>query len=262
MRSPSNRPAILLPLLLALLLPAPARADADEDLFGRLFQLHLTNAAADAAMAAQAARTADSLPPGPYRSAARALQGWRLLRAGKTADARAAYAALLADPATPASLAELARRWLTRLDLEQVRAALRTAWIRDIRYPESLEQLPEPRPPLKDRWDRPWSYRVRASKRLGAEGQTYDLQSTALGADSALAPALARPWPDALPVRILSVAGANPVVTFETIPPLAPHRPALSEGKSWNGLVLVKVGPKALLLVQGDHLFLPLKPGS
>jgi hypothetical protein len=263
MRSPSKRPAILLLLLLALAAPAAA-ADPDEDVFGRLFRLHLEGATGDVAIAAQAGQAAAALPPGPYRAAARAVQGWRLLRAGKPAEAAAVYQTLLADPASPAALAELARRWLTRLDRETVRDALRKAWARDIRYPATLEALPAPQPPLTDRWNRPWSYKTRGLKLLQADAQRYDLQSAALGADSDLAAAVALPWPTDLPLRAVGLtpaANATTLVTFETVSKSPPEKPVLSEGKAWGGLMLLKVGPKALLIVHGDYVFLPLKPG-
>lgn len=263
MRLPNKRSAIL-PLLLALALPALA-ADSDEAIFGRLFRLHLATPTGHVALAAQAGQAAASLPPGPYRAAAQAVQAWRLLRAGQPAEARAVYLALSADAAAPTPLAELARRWLTRLDREEVRAALQKAWARDIRFPESLDALPPPRPPLKDRWDRPWTYKPRALKLLKADAQRYDLQSPGLGADSDLAAALDRPWPLELPIRPLGVstaAGSTPVVTFETLSKKPAEKSMVSEGKSWNGLALIKVGPHALLLSNGDYVFLPLKPGN
>jgi hypothetical protein len=260
---PSKRPAILL-LLLALAAPLAA-ADSDEDLFGRLYRLNLNTATGEAALAAQAGQTAAALPPGPYRGAAQAIQAWRLLRAGQNAPAAALYKGLLADPATPAPLAELARRWLTRLDREEVRAALQNAWTHTIRYPDTLDALPAPRPPLKDRWDRPWLYKPRTLKLLKSDAQRYDLQSTALEADSDLAPAAARPWPADLPLRpvsVASVAGSSTLVTFETVGRTPVEKPTLTEGKSWNGIALIKVGPKALLIVSGDYVHLPLNNGK
>ncbi len=263
MRSPSKRPAILL-LLLALALPVLA-ADPDEVLFGRLFRLHLNTATGDVAVADQAGQTAAALTPGTYRAAARAVQAWRLLRAGQTGEARAVYQAMLDDPATPAAPAELARRWLTRLDREDVRAALQQDWARHIRYPDTLDALPPPHPPLKDRWNSPWFYKSRSLKRLNATAQRYELQSSRLGTDSDLAAALARPWPAELPFRPLRVsaaAGSTPVVTFETLGQTPPQTMTFSEGKAWNGFVLLSVGPQALLIANGDYVFLPLKPGT
>jgi hypothetical protein len=149
-----NKRTAILPLLLALAAPVLA-ADPDEDVFGRLFRVHLNTATGDAAIAGQAAQAAAALPPGPYRAAARSVQAWRLLRAGKPADAAAVYQAMLADASTPAAFADLARRWLTRLDREEVKAALLKVWARDIRFPDSLEKLPPPPPPPHARGGRP-----------------------------------------------------------------------------------------------------------
>lgn len=254
-----NKPAAALALLLALTLGAAA-ADTEEIAAGRLF--HPSNLTNEPAALVSAAKVSPTLGPGPYRAAVRSLHGWLLLRAGKTAEAKTVYEALLADPSSPAPLAEIARRWLTRLDREQVRAALTRVWAEKIQFPDSLDALTPPLPPLRDRWNQPWRYRPQALKLLKSSAQRYELQSATLGADSDLAAAIARPWPVEAPVKVtLLTGGANTVVTLQN-KKSPPDKAMLTQGKSWEGVTLVHIGDRALLLAENDFVFFTLKPGA
>jgi hypothetical protein len=254
---------LLLACSAVLILAGSAFAwEPEEDIFGRLIRLNAQPQATDAAVIDAAGPAIATLPAGPYKSAAQSILGWRLLKAGKTADAKVVYESLLNDPAAPAPMADIARRWLTRLDREAVLAALQKEWTRTIRYPDTLESLPAPTPPLNDRWGKSWRYKTTALKRLKSDAQRVEVQSATLEADSDLTVALARPWAaeaSLRPQRIAPGVGSTVVVFQTTKTP--PETVSLSEGKSWAGATLVKVGPKALLLVEGDYVFLPLKPG-
>ena len=248
-----------------LALAAAGRAaDSEEDIAGRLFRIHANSPSNDALVCTNAAQAIASLGPGPYRAAARAIDGWHLLRTGRVTDAKAVYQALLEDSSSPPALIELAKRWLTRIDREEVRAALLKVWVKNIRFPDSLDALPAPQPPPVDRWGRAWRYKPGTLKILKSDAQRYELLSPVLGPDSDLADALRRPWPlesSARPLIVNSAPGSNPVVTFQTAGP-PQEKAMMTEGKSWMGIVLVKVGIRALIVAESDYVFFPLKPGS
>jgi hypothetical protein len=262
MRSHNNLlPALF--ILLAFAVSAQA-ADSGDDVLGALFRLHASSPSNDAAICTAAAQAVTALSPGPDRAAARTLLGWRLLRAGKPAEAKPVYQALLDDPASPPAFTQLARCWLTRLDRDEVRAALQKAWIDDIQYPSSLDGLAKPLPPMQDRWGQAWRYRPAVFKRLKTEAQRYTLESPELGADSDLAAALERPWPKEPSLRAIAVnteAGATPVVTFQTLTTPS-EKILMTEGKTSSGLALVRTGPRAMLIVEGDYAFLIPNPGN
>ncbi len=253
-------------LALAVLFAAAAvhAAESEENTLGVLFRLHAQSPSGDVAVCTAATPAVAALGPGAYRAAARALLGWRLLRSGKPAEAKPVYQALLDDPASPPAFTELARRWLTRLDREAVREALQKMWTDTILYPPSLDTLPAPLPPMRDRWGSAWRYRPVILKRLKTESQRYTLESAGLGADSDLAAALARPWPKEPSLRAVAVntdAGATPVVTFQTRQAPA-EKTLMAEGKTAGGLALVKTGARALLIVEGDYVHLVPQPGN
>ncbi len=262
MRLPNN---LLLAFILLLAGSTLARAAGPgEDTLFSLFRLHTASPSGHVAMAKAAGEAIAALPVGPYQSAARALLGWRLLQSGNPAEARSVYQSLLDDSATPPAFLELARRWLTRLDREEVRSALQKAWTGAIQYPDSLEALPKPLPPLQDRWGNAWRYRPGTLKRLKSEAQRYTLESPSLGADSDLAAALSRPWPKEPSLRAIALdtdSGATPIATFQTLK-TPPEKILMTEGKSSAGVVLVKVGAHTLLLVEGDTVFLVPNPGK
>jgi hypothetical protein len=262
MRSHNNL-LLALFILLASTLCVLAEGTGDQFL-AVLFRLHASSPSNDVAVCTAASQTIATLSPGPDRAAARTLLGWRLLRAGKPAEAKPVYQALLDDPASPPAFTQLARRWLTRLDRDEVRAALQKAWTDNIQYPSSLDSLAKPLPPMQDRWGQAWRYRPAVFKRLKTEAQRYTLESPELGADSDLAAALGRPWPKEPSLRAVAVnteAGATPVVTFQTLK-TPPEKILMTEGKASAGLALVKTGPRAMLIVEGDYVFLIPNPGN
>lgn len=262
MRSPNN---LLLALTVLLTGAASVRAaSSPEELLGALYRLNTASPSNDAALGESTVKAIATLGPGAERAAARAILGWRLLRAGKPTEAAPVYQALLDDPASPPAFTRLAGRWLTRLDREQVRAALQKAWVDDIRYPDSLDRLPKPLPPMKDRWGGAWTYHVASFKRLKSEAQRYTLESPELGADSDLATVLARPWPKEPSLRAVSVnrdAGATPVVTFQSLKDSS-SKITMTEGKNSGDFVLVKAGPRVLIVVEGDYFYLLANPGK
>jgi hypothetical protein len=206
------------------------------------------------------------LAPGPWRDAGEAFRTFALLEAGQTDKARLALEALHGSPSTAPAVAEWCKRWLTRLDREKVREALRASYRREIRFPESLAPLAaiSPPPPMTDRWGAPWRYRLSPPKRIpGITAQSYLLESPSLGRLSDLAAALAQPRPESpsiRPVGLVPQPGQTmPLVRFETIRPPV-EQAILAVRSSWKGVTLLDVGETFLLLAENDYLFVLRRP--
>jgi hypothetical protein len=154
--------------------------------------------------------------------------------------------------------AEMARRWLTRLDREQVTAALQKVYADDLEYPESLSAVsslpPEYRPPMADRWGAPWFYTPTAFKKLRTgDRQTFILESTKLGETSDLKTALALPYGAGFtfkPVKVMPSIGGKAVITFQDA---TGKVDTLSEGSAGNDLGFAYLGENVLVLSSGDY---------
>jgi hypothetical protein len=212
-------------------------------------------------------------PGDPLTSVTRGITAWHLLQSGERKPAvqvltRMASAAV---PARPDALREAAvnmgRTWLTRLDREQVKAGLKTLYLRDVEYPESLEALKslpgDIRPPLTDRWGKPWSYRLVGFRKLtGLANQKYELQARLLGRDSDLAEALQRPYAEGItlkPVKLVSAQAGRGVVQF-TPPADASGEVILAVGAREGRVVFAYMGAKLIVLSDGNHWSVQPKP--
>jgi hypothetical protein len=248
--------------------PAGAEPSPDETALHRLWLLHLATPGNHETVITACRAFETQYPESVLFPVARGLLAWRLMKDGQTADAGKALAAL-SDPRRStfdAPAAEMARRWLTRLDVETVRAALRVHYQKQIAYPSSLDDLVlpknHPRPPKTDRWDQPWKYEAAGLQHIaGTPGQTYRLQSLTLGAHSDLASALQRPYAGTLKVRAVQTIpgkdGGHPSVSFE----LAGARPRLmilAPGSITDAFTFCHAGETILVLSDGEYwLVLP-----
>jgi len=185
----------------------------------------------------------------------RGKQAWQLLQDGQPAAATRQWESMLSastDP-LPQAANEMARRWLTRLDRETVKAGLRAVYAKKIEYPNHLVGLT----PLTDRWGQPWDYEITKPKFItGISKQTYRLESKTLGSASDLAAALAIPYGSRItlqPVRIESG-----IATFRA--PGQTQPVLLSPGTSYGGITFVEPAGAMLLLTDGDHWLLVPAP--
>lgn len=252
--------------LLLVFGPGPARgaAESDEKFVWDAWKQHQGESNTHAAVIAACQQAQQACPTNPLLPVIQGLAGWHLLQLGKTNAAAAAFEALLAAPAASplaTAAAEMARRWLTRLDREQVRRALQLVYKRDIAYPptlDALQKLPANQAlPLKDRWNAPWKYGLVEFKRIkGVSGQAYTLESSTLGAaGSDLAGALKQPPLARIPLK--PIAAASGTVTFKTTGD-SPQKVMLSEGAQTENVTLAYLGAKIMILTDGDFwLVLP-----
>jgi hypothetical protein len=207
---------------------------------------------------------------GGLRPMFRGFAAWHLLKAGATNDATTVLEAMSLGKATHLEQAgaEMARRWLTRLDREKVRLALRAQYQKEVAFPvtiEPLRALPEAqRPPLADRFGSPWQYSIDGFKAIrGTRGQRYRLLSAALGPTSDLAVALARPYgAEATPPkpvrRVSSGAGGEAAFMFEA----GAERPVVSVGAKVAGWTLAWASDRMLVMSDGDYWALVAPPAA
>ncbi len=210
-------------------------------------------------------------PTNPLLPVSQGLAAWHSLCLGKTNEAFVILSEMTAVAATPttAAGAEMGRRWLTRLDREKVRDALAGYYRHAIEYPINLQPLKKTTPgetnaplPLTDRWGAPWQYQLAAFKIIKvALGQRYLLQSKTLGESSDLAKALERPYAGRILLQplALTTGGSAQNVVFQT-PGDRPEKILLSEGGQAAGVTLTYIGSHILILCDGDHWQVVLKP--
>ncbi len=239
-------------------------AVADERDLWTLWSLN-TNVVADHAALVTACREYSAKSPqDPLKVVVDGVEAWHHLKMGNTQRAAALYLEMLrvTEAATPLQVAgaEMARYWLTRLDREQVRVALKRLYMRDIEYPVTLAAIktlkPPAVPPLQDRWGKSWDYR-QESVIKGMKSQRYVLESGRLGAGSDLKKALDVPY--AAGIRLEPVKPSpigNDTYEFST-----PSQKSifLQAGTSKDGVVVAYLGANLIVLSDGNHWSVALK---
>ncbi len=225
-----------------------------------------TNAGGEhAAVVASCKAFRDKAPQDPLGCVAAGLEAWHLLKMGDTNEAIALFEPLSVVPANATYLqkagAEMARSWLTRLDREKVRIALKKIYAKNIEFPPSLEVLktlkPALVPALTDRWGKPWVYRLESPIK-GMTAQQYVLESAGLGGKSDLAKMLALPYAGQItldPVRLSPVSA-------DTIEFATPDGKSsfLQEGGGSAGITFAYLGTNLIVLSDGNHWRVEIKP--
>lgn len=227
-----------------------------------------TNAAADHAAIAQACEVfRTKAPADPLAVVAQGLEAWHLLQDGKTNDAvrlLEPMVALSGDALQKVS-ADMARGWLTRVDRELVRAALKRVYLRDVEFPVSLEAIKTLKgvklPLFTDRWNQPWSYQTADLPTIkGVRRQRYVLESSRLGANSDLAQSLAIPYASRItvqPVRIMGGGDQGETVGFASP---SGKSGALMVGAEMDGATFAFLGKSIIVLSDRDHWRVVLRP--
>ena len=241
-----------------------AAAAPDEDAFLRLWTLHRQAAAASNHLAATGAcREAARL--GRFLPAARTIEGWHLLQAGRVAEAAAAYESALARGGAPdgplaAAADAMARRWLSRLDREQVVAALAAYHREHVAFPPNLavfESWPEARrPPLRDRRGDTWIYQLQSFRRLRLDtAQRFILYSRSVGREtSALEAALAL-RPPVTPVAFVRKSAGPPAVAELRVGGAGRPPVLVQEGTRAGGLVFAAIDSAGRFALLSDEEF-------
>ena len=258
-------------LAAACLRTAAATAAPDEEAFLRLWVLHRQAAASSNHLAVaeacrEAARSSDNARAsrlGRFLPAARTIEGWHWLQAGRVREAAAAYESVLtgppADPLAGAAEA-MARRWLSRLDRELVVAALAAYYREQVAFPPVLAAFESgpaaQRPPLRDRQGDAWIYQLQTFRRLKLDGaQRYLLYSRSIGREtSALAAALAL-RPPAAAVSFVRKGAGSPAVAEIRIGGPSTSPAIVQEGARAHGLVFAAIGGSGRFAILSDDDF-------
>lgn len=257
-------------------------SEAQERALWTLWRMQTNDPAQHEAIVAACRQIQQAVPGNPLLPVAQGLAAWHSLQLGKTNEAVVLLNAMTSitpstAPATPTATAgaEMSRRWLTRLDREQVRGALARYYSDAIEYPANLQLLKKTTPsqtgkkdaslPWSDRWGDPWQYQLAPLKIIqGALGQRYLLQSKTLGEASDLAQALKRSYDGRIllqPVSLTITSGGAQIVVFQT-EGNRPEKIMLSEGGQAEGVTLTYIGAQILILCDGDHWRVVLKPAK
>jgi hypothetical protein len=159
----------------------------------------------------------------------------------------------------------MSRSWLTRLDREAVKEALRKVYLRDVAYPSRLDVWEEgaaDAPPLVDRWGKTWQYGLVGFRHIaGLRNQKYALRSRVLLMHSDLADALQVPYAARIrlkPLGLQTLASGKALITFDAGEETGPAR--LSVGARHGMTVLAYVGDYIIVLGDGDHWKALAKP--
>lgn len=242
-------------------------AAPDERALWKLWVQHTNNVADHAGIVAACREFVAKSPQDPLCAVARGLEGWHLLVDGNRAEAARVFETLAAASPQQGPLAaagaEMAKAWLTRLDREAMRAALKQYYRQQIEFPARLDAVRalklSPAPRFEDRWGQAWGYR-RESSIKGMASQQYVLESSRLGQGSDLDKALALPYAAGIgltPSRLISAGDADPVVEL-SVPSKKPV--VLSVGGAAEGITAAFIGPNLIILSDGNHWLLLPKP--
>lgn len=244
---------------------------AEETILLQLWERHQSDTTDHARLAALCARIETRYPDTVFLPLIRGLAAWHHAQDHRTDEAMAIWQRIhdeaSRDPIGRAAQ-RMARTWLTRIDREQVRAALRKIYAQNVRYPQTLDPLRAldgaARPPLQDRWGDPWRYEWARFRFLNVrEGQHYRLESPNIRTTSDLREALQIKYGDGLtlrPERVLGSTENRQTLQFTTTD-TPPESVTLTEGASYQGQSLVYVGRTIVILADSDHWGIFDRPG-
>jgi hypothetical protein len=204
-------------------------------------------------------------PQDPFCVVVTGMEAWHLLKMGSTNAAMALFEPMMSIPenASPLQSAgdEMARGWLTRLDREKVRLALKKLYLKQIEFPSSLDPIKTLKmkslPPFTDRWGKAWTYRLESSIK-GMSSQQYVLESSRLGSRSDLGKALALPYAGRVSLEPIKVSPVSAdTVEFAIFGGKSGY---LQAGGTLNGVTVAYIGMNIIVMADENHWRVVLKP--
>ncbi len=264
---------------LGVVLAGAASATPDEEAFLQVWARHVHASSNHEAVIQVCRETlqrrgSDDLPVlGPYQPVIRTVEAWRLLQLGRDADAVRVFKTVIGAPPSTDPRARaadtLARRWLTRFDREAVVAALRAYHRGQVAFPADLsvfESWPrETQPPLRDRFNTPWVYRLSGFRKLtGTTGQRYVLHSRAIGGETSSLEAARRLVQPADPVVFVRKNSGTPALVEFRFGSAAPQTAVIQENGIFKGIRFVALDSlgRFALLTDEDFWFLAVPAGA
>jgi hypothetical protein len=203
------------------------------------------------------------------------VEAWHLLTTDQQKDAVALLESHLSHSATASDIgaANLAKAWLSRLDLEGVKQALQHYYRKEVGYPVALKELTNhpgvpPALPLTlvDRWDQRWDYRLTGFQSVpGFRNQRYSIGCDRITDTSDITEALALPYAATVPARpkrVRSTRGGSVVVEFVAWRDGREHGPPfqLGPGRMSRGLLLAYCGNRVIIICDLTHWYVLPKP--
>jgi hypothetical protein len=157
------------------------------------------------------------------------------------------------DPCT-VGLRELARAWISRLFMRQIDTALLKYYRRQVRFPDSLNDVlgDIPKAAQLDAWGAPWVYKPVAPSQLKLAKQRYDLGTARYPLLSSFKDALkSSPTVPAWKIAIRMV-GSSRVLELQSA---NGKTAALQEGGRLGEIGLLFIGDGWALFADTEHLF-------
>lgn len=252
----SPRPALLAALVL---LGLQAAFGANEAGFSELWKDHERNPSRHEELIAQCRAFYEANPSDPLRDAAKSLEAWHLLAAGKEAEA---WPIFEGQAAQNGPAARVAKGWLSRREIKKVAAALKLFYRQEIAYPKELagissnKKIPaNAHPPANDAFGVPWKYSLVDFQQMpGFENQKYSLECSELGPLSDLEGSLKLRYADQIkikPVGIQPGPSGGMVVNFQS--PDSKGTIMIGEGQASKGVQLAYVGQTILVVCDATH---------
>lgn len=206
----------------------------------------------------------------PLTMVADGIAAWRLLKAGQQTNAVKILSKMEnISPSFPlaSAAATMGKTWLTRIDRERVRTALKFYYRKNVEFPVSLDALQnlpaEIRPPFKDHFGKNWSYRIVNFKYVrGFKNQKYELLSTTLGTNSDLAVSLAKPYGSEIrlkPVKLMTGTPGRETFSFERTGEKK-ETVFIALGSSNNNVLFAFCGQRLIILSDGNHWSIITRP--
>lgn len=200
----------------------------------------------------------------PLRDAAKSLEAWHLLAAGKDAEAWPIFESQAAQSGAGAqsAAARVAKGWLSRRDRLKVAAALKLYYRHEIAFPKELAEISthpkipaNARPPATDAFGVPWKYSLAGFEKMpGFENQKYSLECAELGPLSDLKESLKIRYADRIkikPMSIQPVPGGGSIVNFQSVD--SKGTTMIGEGQVAKGVQLAYVGQGILVVCDATH---------
>jgi len=200
----------------------------------------------------------------PLTMVADGMAVWHLMKSSQWTNALKLAARL--ETITPSfpladAASTMGKTWLTRVEREKVRSALKYYYRKNVEFPTALEALeslpPEIKPPSRDRFGKNWSYRIINFKYLrGFKNQKYELFSTTLGdKNSDLTNSLARPYASEIQLKPVTLRSGTPgreTYSFERTGEKK-ETVLISLGSKNNNILFAFCGQRIIILSDGNH---------
>ncbi len=235
---------------------------ANEAGFLELWKNHERDPSRHEDLVAQCRKFFEANPGDPLRDAAKSLEAWHLLAAGKDAEA---WPIFESQAGSQSAAARVAKGWLSRREMQKVAASLKLFYREEIGFPKELAEISTHpkipanyRPPATDAFGTPWKYSLSGFENLpGFESfgnQKYSLECVELGPLSDLKESLKLRYADQIkikPVGIQPGPGGGSVVNFQAAD--SKGMMMMGEGQVAKGIQLAYVGQGILVVCDATH---------